>query len=77
MLRCSNNETPVAELQYDVSVFCRTGWPPVITDDLEQIDVETGIKPGDTQAEMDQRQQVKREYLFDISKRPTKRERAS
>ena len=72
------NETPVGELQYDVWVFGRSVWPPIITDDLEHIHVETGVKPGDTQAEMDQRLQVKREYLFDISKRrPTKRERAS
>ena len=71
------NETPVGELQYDVWVFGRSVWPPVITDDLEHIHVETGIKPGDTQAEMDARLQVKREYLFDISKRPTKKERAS
>jgi hypothetical protein len=64
-----NNETPLAELQYDVSIFFRTGWPPIITDDLEEIDISTGVKPGDTQAEMDQRQQFHGKYLFDISKK--------
>ena len=68
-----NNETPLAELQYDVSIFYRTGWPPIITDDLDEIDVTTGIKIGDTQDEMDQRQQVTRKYLFDISKKREKR----
>jgi hypothetical protein len=72
------NETPVGELQYDVWAFFRTGWPPVIADDLAHIHVETGIKPGDTQAEMDQRLQVKRDYLFDISKRrPAKKEKTT
>lgn len=64
-----NNETPLAELQYDVSVFFRTGWPPVITDDLAEIDISTGIKIGDTQEEMDPRQQITRKYLFDISRK--------
>ncbi|UPK03106.1 hypothetical protein [Bradyrhizobium sp. 170] len=64
-----NNETPVAEMQYDVSVFFRTGWPPIITDDLEEIDISTGIKIGDTQEEMDQRLQFHGKYLFDISRK--------
>jgi hypothetical protein len=64
-----NNETPVGEMQYDVSIFFRTTWPPVITDDLEEINVRTGIKPGDTQEQMDQRQQVERRYLFDITRK--------
>jgi hypothetical protein len=68
-----NNETPLAELQYDVSIFYRTGWPPIITDTLDEIDVTTGIKIGDTQEEMDQRQQITRKYLFDISKKREKR----
>lgn len=68
-----NNETPLAEMQYDVSIFYRTGWPPIITDTLDEIDVTTGIKIGDTQDEMDQRQQVTRRYLFDISKKEKRR----
>jgi hypothetical protein len=68
-----NNETPIVEEQYEVSIFFRTGWPPTITDDLAEIDMTTGIKIGDTQDEMDQRQQVTRKYLFDISKKREKR----
>jgi hypothetical protein len=64
-----NNETPLAELQYDVSIFYRTDWPPIIIDDLEEIDISTGIKIGDTQEEMDQRQQFHGKYLFDISRK--------
>ena len=64
-----NNETPVAELQYDVALFFRTDWPPIITDMLDEIDISTGIKIGETQEEMDQRQQITRKYLFDISKK--------
>lgn len=70
-----NNETPLAEMQYDVSVFFRTRWEPAITDTLDEIDWTTGVKAGDTQADMDQRLQVHGKYLFDISKRPTKKER--
>lgn len=70
------NETPVGELQYDVWVFGRSVWPPVITDDLERIHVDTGIKAGETPEQMAQRQQFHGEYLFDISKRtPSKKER--
>ncbi|SIO49825.1 hypothetical protein SAMN05443247_06557 [Bradyrhizobium erythrophlei] len=58
------NETPIVEMQYDVSIFFRTGWPPTITDDLDTIDVITGVKSGDTQTEMDQRQQMHVRYLF-------------
>lgn len=68
-----NNETPLAEMQYEVSIFFRTGWPPIITDDLAEIDVITGIKPGDTPDEMAQRQQIERRYLFDISRKREKR----
>jgi hypothetical protein len=64
-----NNETPVAELQYDVSIFYRTGWPPIITVDLAEIDISTGIKSGDSQEEMDQRLQFHGKYLFDISRK--------
>jgi hypothetical protein len=69
-----NNETPLAELQYDVSIFFRTGWPPVITDNLDIIDVMTGIKPGDTQAEMNNRQQVHVQYLFSQLRKAMKKE---
>jgi hypothetical protein len=70
------NETPIVEMQYDVSVFYRTSWPPIITDDLDEIDVSTGIKIGDTQTEMDQRQQVSVKYMFNqLRKAMTKESR--
>ena len=34
-----NNETPFGELQYDVTVILHTSWPPMITDDLLDINV--------------------------------------
>jgi hypothetical protein len=61
-----NNETPFAELQYEVSCFTRSEWYPDITDMLNEIDVTTGVKAGDTQAEMDQRQQVTVKYMLDV-----------
>jgi hypothetical protein len=59
-----NNEMPLGELQYDVSVIYRTEWYPNIVDMLDEIDVKTGLKPGDTQTQMDQRQQVAVVYDF-------------
>jgi hypothetical protein len=64
-----NNETPFGELQYDVSAFWRSEWYPDITDDLLEINVKTGVKIGDTQAEMDQRQQVGAVHTFGPSMR--------
>ncbi|TYL87434.1 hypothetical protein [Bradyrhizobium cytisi] len=64
-----NNETPLAEMQYDVSIFFRTTWPPIITDDLAEIDVTTVV--GDEP--YDQRLPVQSKYLFDISRRPAKK----
>jgi hypothetical protein len=61
-----NNETPFAELQYEVQCFTRSEWYPDITDMLNEIDVTTGIKAGDTQTEMDQRQQVTVKYMLDV-----------
>ena len=59
-----NNETPLGELQYDVTCRYRTYWQPGPFDDLDTIDIVTGIKPGDTQAEMDARQQIHVQYNF-------------
>jgi hypothetical protein len=59
-----NNETPFGEVQYEVNCFSRSEWYPDITDTLDEIDVTTGIKPGDTQTEMDQRQQVSITYMM-------------
>jgi hypothetical protein len=69
-----NSETPVGELQYDVTCRHREGFPPTITDDLLLIDVKTGVKPGDTQDEMNQRIQIERKYQFDPSSFAAKRE---
>lgn len=65
----SNNETPFIELQYEISCFFRTEWYPDITDTLDTIDVTTGVKPGDDQAAMDQRNQVHVTYDFTNSRR--------
>jgi hypothetical protein len=59
-----NNETPLGELQYDITCRYRTYWSPGPFDDLDTIDVVTGIKPGDTQGEMDARQQLHVQYNF-------------
>jgi hypothetical protein len=61
----ARNETPFVELQYDVSAYFRSEWYPDITDMLDEIDVITGIKITDTQAERDQRQQV--EWAWDFT----------
>jgi hypothetical protein len=53
-----NNETPTVELQYQMQVNTRTYFEPVITDDLLEINVRTGIKIGETEEEMAQRKQV-------------------
>jgi hypothetical protein len=59
-----NNEMPMGELQYEVSTYYRTEWYPDITDTLDEIDVNTGVKADDTSAEMANRQQVAVQYLF-------------
>ena len=60
----TSNETPMCELEYIVSVVYRSEFWPDITDTLDEIDVTTGIKTTDTQAERDQRQQVTVKYMF-------------
>jgi hypothetical protein len=69
-----NNETPVGEMQYDITVRHRDYFVPGSFDDLNLIDMKTGVKPGDTQAEMDQRIQIERQYQFDNSSFQAKRE---
>lgn len=58
----TQNETPFCELQYEISAFYRSEWWPVITDILDEIDVTTGIEPGDTSEEMSAREQVVAHY---------------
>jgi hypothetical protein len=69
-----NNETPIGEMQYDITVRHRDYFTPGPFDDLLTIDVLTGVKPGDTQDEMNQRQQVHVQYQFDPSSFAAKRE---
>jgi hypothetical protein len=55
-----NNETPVAELQYEVNCTYRSYWPPAIADTLDKIAVTVipaGFDPTQTQP-------VLVEYLF-------------
>jgi hypothetical protein len=54
----AKNETPIAECEYEASIFYREMWDPIITDTLDEIDVTTGIEPGDTLDEMKQRVQI-------------------
>lgn len=43
----ANNETPFAELQYELSCFCRSEWYPDITDTLDEIDVTVSLNNAD------------------------------
>jgi len=61
----TNNEFPFGELQYEVSCFSRSEWYPDITDTLDEIDVVTGIKISEVQADRDKRQQVTIKMMFD------------
>lgn len=59
-----NNETPIGELRYEASIKYRADFTPIITDDLLNISLRTGVKAGDTPAEMEQRLQTGVEYVF-------------
>jgi hypothetical protein len=54
----ANNETPFCECRYDVTAFWRSEWWPPITDTLDEINIKTGVKIGETPAQMAQRHQV-------------------
>ena len=54
----------LAELQYDMSVLYRSMWYPTGFDDLNEIDLTTGVKPGDTPAEMALRLQAGGHYVL-------------
>ena len=60
-----NNETPIGEMQYEATVKYEANYPPVITDNLLEISMRTGIKPGETPDEMAARIQVGADYYFD------------
>lgn len=57
-----NNETPLAELRYELSVGFRDYWYPEITDDFRRMDVYTRLKPG--------MPVIKSRYLFEPSEPP-------
>jgi hypothetical protein len=59
-----DNETPIGELRYEASIKYRAEYAPIIPDNLLELGLRTGVKAGDTQEEMDQRQQVGLELLF-------------
>ena len=59
-----NNETPVAELQYDVSVKYRSEFAPEIEDELDEIDITTAFPPGATAEERERIQQVRQVIRF-------------
>jgi hypothetical protein len=60
-----SNETPLAELQYDVSCFYRTMWEPDIRDSLDEVHLRTGIKIGETEEEMARRPQTGVAMVFE------------
>jgi len=64
-----NNETPVAELQYDVTIKYRSEFAPHIEDDLEEIDVTTAFPPGATAEERARIQQVRQVMRFNRQQR--------
>jgi hypothetical protein len=61
-----DNELPYGEMQYEATVKYSADYAPIITDQLLQVSLRTGVKPGDTQAEMDQRIQLGLEIAFDL-----------
>jgi len=60
-----NNETPVAEMQYDVTVQYRSMWWPTITDDFNEMALRTGMVIGDTPEEMEKRPQTGTDIIFE------------
>jgi hypothetical protein len=60
-----DNETPIGEMQYEATVKYSADYAPIITDNLLQIGVRTGVKPGDTSAQMANRLQTGAEYAFE------------
>ena len=59
-----NNETPIAELQYDATVFYRESFRPRITDELLQINVTTQFPSGGSPEQIAATQQVVVDYSF-------------
>jgi hypothetical protein len=63
-----DQETPIGEMQYDATVFWRADYAPIITDEFLELQLRTGIKPGETTDEMAQRQQVGLDIVFPTEK---------
>jgi hypothetical protein len=59
-----NNETPTAELRYDVSLFYTADYAPTIEDDLLEVGVTSAYPHGATEAERAGIQQVRQEIVF-------------
>jgi hypothetical protein len=65
-----NNETPMAELQYEVSCFCRSEWYPNITDMLNEIDVTVAVNNADTT----QVQPITIKYMLSVLRQAARKE---
>jgi hypothetical protein len=59
-----NNETPTAELRYEVSLFYRAEYAPTIVDELLEVDVTTAFPLGGTEADQAAIQQVRQVTRF-------------
>lgn len=59
------NETPLAEMQFELACTYRSNFYPSVDDDLRIIDIRTGLKPGDTEEEIAERVQVHVQHQFD------------
>jgi len=63
----ADNSIPIAELRF--TLVCDLGvidYPPIIEDDLKKIHVKTQFPGGDTQEDIDKRQQVVTEYDIEV-----------
>jgi hypothetical protein len=65
----ATNETPLAELQYDVTIVYRSWWEPNMFDDLLLVDIKTQVELGDPLAEVNARVQAEVQIEFDQQKR--------
>lgn len=60
------NEIPVAELQYEVSLFYREEFAPWVEDDFEELVIETAFPIGGTAEERAKVQQVRQVLKFKL-----------
>ena len=64
------NETPIAELQYDVSFQYRQEFAPWIEDDLAEVDIETAFPIGGTAEDRAKVQQVRQVLKLKVKAPP-------